>query len=300
MSSTISLSQIVCQSNATTTSFLKPGVSWLRCSCSVIPKNIYKFIYKTKFTVDSNNIIRCEVPLNQFSDVVRFMCYNNPKDIGNLIFKDQTEIAFALRNTSVDSVYNSFMSSELTDTVSPSKIKDMVYDMFVYSDSSLSYMTTIEGSTKRDKITIGAGFATINDVPAFASTIKLEFKYDSRKILFFIDSINFYITSEFMNYPNGISKMFLQTVMDNVIQPVQNVEVLLSNLFNCCSTIREYIWDNDKREVGVNTIFTNNVPHYDCPAAINNIDPEKFDSNKCTELVNENIDFLVDHCNKFV
>ena len=87
-------------------------------------------------------------------------------------------------------------------------------------------------------------------------TIKLEFKYDSKKILFFIDSINFYITSEFMNYPNGISKMFLQTVMDNVIQPVQNVEVLLSNLFGCCSTIGECIWDNDKREVGVNTIFT--------------------------------------------
>ena len=298
MSSVISLSQIVFQSNATITSFLKPEVNWLRCSS--IPKNIYKFIYKTKFTVDSNNIIRCEVPLNQFKDVVKFMCYNNPKDIGNLIFKDQTEIAFALRNTNVDSVYKSFMSGELTDTVSPSKIKDIVYNMFVYSDSSLGYMTTIEGSIKRDKIITSAGFATINDVPAFASTIKLEFKYDSKKILFFIDSINFYITSEFMNYPNGISKMFLQTVMDNVIQPVQNVEVLLSNLFGCCSTIGEYIWDNDKREVGVNTIFTNNVPHYDCPAAINNIDPEKFDSNKCVELVNENIDFLVDHCNRFL
>ena len=179
MSSVISLSQIVFQSNATITSFLKPEVSWLRCSS--IPKNIYKFIYKTKFTVDSNNIIRCEVPLNQFKDVVRFMCYNNPKDIGNLIFKDQTEIAFALRNTSVDSVYKSFMSSELTDTVSPSKIKDIVYDMFVYSDSSSGYMTTIEGSIKRDKIITSAGFATINDVPAFASTIKLEFKYDSKK-----------------------------------------------------------------------------------------------------------------------
>ena len=122
MSSVISLSQIVFQNNATITSFLKPEANWLRCSS--IPKNIYKFIYKTKFTVDSNNIIRCEVPLNQFKDVVKFMCYNNPKDIGNLIFKDQTEIAFALRNTSVDSVYKSFMSSELTDTVSPSKIKD--------------------------------------------------------------------------------------------------------------------------------------------------------------------------------
>ena len=298
MSSFISLSQIVSQSNATITSFLKPEVSLL--SHVSIPRNIYKFIYKTKFTVDSNNIIRCEVPLNQFKDVVRFMCYNNPKDIGNLIFKDQTEIAFALRNTSADSVYKSFMSSELTDTVSPSKIKTIVYNMFVYNDSSLQYMTTIEGSIKRDKITTSAGFATINDVPAFASTIKLEFKYDSKKILFFIDSINFYITSEFMSYPNGISKMFLQTIMDNVIQPVQNVEVLLSKLFDCCSTIGEYILDNDKREVGVNTIFTNNVPHYDCPAAINNIDPEKFDSNKCVELVNENIDFLVDYCNRFV
>ena len=108
MSSVISLSQIVFQNNATITSFLKPEANyWLRCSS--IPKNIYKFIYKTKFTVDSNNIIRCEVPLNQFKDVVRFMCYNNPKDIGNLIFKDQTEIAFALRNTSIDSVYKSFM-----------------------------------------------------------------------------------------------------------------------------------------------------------------------------------------------
>ena len=53
MSSAISLNQIVFQGNATITNFLKPEVSWLRCSS--IPRNIYKFIYKTKFTVDSNN-----------------------------------------------------------------------------------------------------------------------------------------------------------------------------------------------------------------------------------------------------
>ena len=287
-------------SQCSSTSFLKP--ERLCYSCASIPKNIYKYIYKTSFTVDSNNIIRCEVPLCQFRNVFRLMCRNDPKKVADMIFKDHTEIAFAVRNGGCESLYRSIMCSELTDNATPSKIKEIIWNMFTLQKSANNMLTT-DGSTRRDKITTYNGFATINDVPSFASTIKLEFRYDANdtsKILFYIDSINFYITSEFMNYPNGISKMFLQSLLDNVIQPSMNVNLLVSKLFDKDRDMADHMYDTDDKNIKLNVVFTNKLPHYDCPANINNIDPEKFNSDKCVKLVDENIDFLVDNCNRFV
>ena len=299
MTTTFDLDDITSQCSST--SFLKP--ERLCYSGASIPKNIYKYIYKTNFTVDSNNIIRCEVPLCQFRNIFRLMCRNNPKKVADMIFKDHTEIAFAVMNSGYESIYRPIMSSELTDNATPSKIKEIIWNMFVLTlNRSANNMLTTDGSTRRDKITVYNGFATINDVPSFASTIKLEFRYDANdtsKILFSIDSINFYITSEFMNYPNGVSKMFLQSLLDNAIQPSMNVNLLVSKLFDRGCDMTDHMYDTDKN-VKLNVVFTNEMPHYDCPANVNNINPEKFNSDKCVKLVDENIDFLVDNCNRFV